>query len=178
MIEGCRPLRQDCQEFRVWDGDGGNDVGFAFRHCMTGQIGDGLARLGAAAGRTPRLSRGHPVLNSPGSKVSRWEVWETRPPRRVVGQQAAQRRQRFPSPGEIASAAAGARDATASGAAISPGRRFPRARGGVHGNPREATGWTGPRSLGGRGYAKRAPNHSFQAASPPATAVGPSSPYR
>ena len=163
----------------MWDGDGGNDVGFAFRHCMTGQIGDGLARLGvAAAGRTPRLSRGHPVLNSPGSKVSRWEVWETRPPRRVVGQQAAQRRQRFPSPGEIASAAAGARDATASGAAISPGRRFPRARGRVHGNPREATGWTGPRSLGGRGYAKRAPNHSFQAASPPATAVGPSSPYR
>ena len=58
--------------------------------------------------------------------MSLWEEWETQ--------------QRFPSPGEIAPAGEGTGDPVAAGAAISPGRRFPRAPDGIRADQAEAPG--------------------------------------
>ena len=83
-----------------------------------------------------------------GFEVSRWEEWETR--------------ERFPSPGEIAPDEADPLGPATVGAAISPGRRFPRARGGAYANQSEAGRRTGSRSpRGGAEWAHKGPVQNF-----------------
>ena len=125
------PRTEDCREFRVSDGDIGNRVWFCLRHCMGGRA------------RHPKELE-EPIFFEEGLS----EVWEARPQGGPARFRDAARRQRFPSPGEIAPDGVLSCGPDATGVAVPPGRRFPQARGGAHGPPREDAGRTGRRSPG------------------------------